>query len=400
MAAALLLRRVAALRPPSAWLAALLIALLHGAYTWWRGILLSGDSRTYADWSGRLADSGFDFAAIFTQGEIGGFPALLYALFVTLLALLRLLFGEGWMLALVLLQLATHIAVGVMIVRLAGRATDSRAPGSGAAGWAALLLYLACFDLLVWVPFVLSDATFVFLAFLIFYLAAARILGDSRNWLPVALPAAAGIFYRPTGIVLVPDLIWAFYLSRRRTPPQLRRVHLLLLAGAFAAGILLFAWLMQDPSRWPFDLLSGPFQVIAERYAAGEVMSGRFETHHAPPRTLLDFLLMIGDRFLHFFAIGAADYSLAHWLVSAAFLLPCYLLSGWLLVALARGRTDFAAPARKLFYAAAGAILAYAVFHALILIDYDWRYRTPVLPHLILLAAGGLADLLRRVPAR
>ena len=27
-------------------------------------------------------------------------------------------------------------------------------------------------------------------------------------------------------------------------------------------------------------------------------------------------------------------------------------------------------------------------------VDFDWRYRAPILPHLILLAAGGLADLL------
>jgi hypothetical protein len=62
-------------------------------------------------------------------------------------------------------------------------------------------------------------------------------------------------------------------------------------------------------------------------------------------------------------------------------------------VALWRGRTGFGAGERKVFLAAFGAILSYAVFHGLVQVDFDWRYRTPILPHLILLAAGGLADL-------
>jgi hypothetical protein len=65
-----------------------------------------------------------------------------------------------------------------------------------------------------------------------------------------------------------------------------------------------------------------------------------------------------------------------------------------------RGRTGFAAPERKVFLAAFGAVLSYALFHALVQVDFDWRYRIPILPHLILLAAGGLADLARRGSAR
>jgi hypothetical protein len=35
------------------------------------------------------------------------------------------------------------------------------------------------------------------------------------------------------------------------------------------------------------------------------------------------------------------------------------------------------------------------VFHGLLQVDFDWRYRVPVLPHLALLAAGGVAVLRR-----
>ena len=185
----------------------------------------------------------------------GGFPAILYALFGTLLALLRLAFGGGWATALVALNFAAHVALGLLIVRLAARVT-----GSGLAAWGALLLYLGCFDLLMWVPLVLSDATFVLLAFGIFALAAARILGDSRGWAAVLAPAAAGSLLPAdrNGPAPRPRL---GDLSGEDRRPELRR-------GPRAGGarrsasrplVLAFAWFAQDPGRWPFDSLSAAF---------------------------------------------------------------------------------------------------------------------------------------------
>jgi hypothetical protein len=167
------------------------------------------------------------------------------------------------------------------------------------------------------------------------------------------------------------------------------------LAIATALLALAFAWLMQDPARWPFDPLATAFRDTAAAYARGEVVSARPETFHSPPRQLADYLLISADRFVHFFAIDAAAFSRRHTAVGLVFFLPCYVLAAWLAVALWRGRTGFPAGERKVFLAAFGALFSYALFHALVQVDFDWRYRLPVLPHLILLASGGLADLVR-----
>lgn len=387
------LQRLAAVGPPSLRLVILLVALLHGAYVLAAGVTLASDSAGYAFWSQRLLDSGFDYAGAMADSNTT-FPPILYVLFATLLALLRLAFASGWTVALVALNLAAHVLLGALIVRLAVRLT-----GSGPAGWGALLLYLGCFDLLMWVPFILSDATFVCLAFVIFTLAAARILGDSRGWLKLLVPAVAGVFYRPTGMVLLPDLAWAIYLSR--TTKKVGRWPLVAaIAASVAALVVAFAWFVQDPGRWPFAAFAGSFRSVASGYALGEVVSGRLETFHAPPGPLVDYILISADRFLHFFAFDAAAFRRAHLAVELAFFLPCYALAAWLAVSLWRGRTAFAAPERKVFLAAFGAVFCYALFHALVQVDFDWRYRVPILPHLILLAAGGLADLARRVEGR
>lgn len=381
--------RLAGLLPPRLWVAALVIAAGHAGHVLARGAILSPDSQAYAYWSARLIDSGFDYPTLLAEAS-QSFPPILYVLFATLLAALRLPFGGEWANGLVAVNFAAHVALGVLVVKMAARLT-----ANGVAAWGALLLFMGCFDLLMWVPFVLSDATFVFLAFLIFTLAAARILDSSKSWLAVLGPAAAGVFYRPTGMVLLPDLAWAVYLSRSGPGRVRRGPALAILAASVAAMMLAFAWFIQDPGRWPLESLSNAFRAVAAEYALGEVVSARPETYHLPPRALLDYLLISADRFLHFFAIGAATFSLGHWLVQLAFFLPCYALAGWLAVALWRGRTAFSDLERKVFLAAFGAVLSYAVFHALVQVDFDWRYRTPILPHLILLAAGGLADLLK-----
>jgi hypothetical protein len=376
--------------PPGPVLTALSLLAGGGLYLLPTGVKVSSDSASYAYWSARLVESGFDYGVIVPQAQTS-FPAALYALFATLLGLLQIAFGAYWREALVALNLLAYTGVGVLLVRLGVRIT-----GSGAAGWAALLLYLGCFDILHWVPFALSDTTFIFLAFSIFSLAAARILGDARGWGGVAGLAAAAVFYRPTGIVLLPDLALAAWLSRLRKPLRVPAAWAALSGCAIAVAVVVFAAAMQDPARWPFGPLSRAFATVARGYAVGEVVSGRSETFHAPPQQLLDFVLISADRFVHFFAPGASHFSLGHWAVQMLFFLPCYALAAWLVLALCRGTTSFGAAERKVLLAAAGAVMAYALFHALVQVDYDWRYRLPILPHLILLASGGVADLWRR----
>lgn len=382
---------LARLDGPSVATSLILLAACHGPYVLWRGMVASPDSVTYAHFASRLADSGFDFAAIYAEVQHSFAPAL-YALFVALLAGLRTLFGSDWPAALVALNFAAHIGLGILLVGLARRVT-----GSGAAAWTALLLYLGCFEILQWVPYLLSDTSFILIAFSIFTLAARRILGLARGWLTVFAAAMVGIFYRPTGMVLVPDLAWAFYLARSPGSRIPRGRLLAILVALGLAGAALFAWLVQDPSRWPFDTLSGAFNQIAHGYGIGEIVFDRPGTFHAPPVTLIDHMLISGDRFLHFFAPWTEGFSSTHIVLQLLFFIPCYGLASWLVIALLRGTTGLPPAARDVLFAATGAVLSYAAFHALVQVDYDWRYRLPVLPHLILLASGGAALLAGRV---
>lgn len=386
-------RLVRTLRPMPAGAAFAVAALVHGAYAAAVGVTHAGDTRVYAQAADRLIASGFDYASVVGQTQ-AMYPPALYVLFASVVALLKLLFGERWDVAVVVLNVLAAAGVAGLLVTAARRAT-----GSAAAAWCAMGLFLVSFGIVIWTPVVLSDTTFFFVAFLVFALAADRVLHRERSWVPVFVLAAAAAFYRPPGVVLAPAVAWAMFLAHSR-PGAARRTATAAASLAAVVGTVVFSWIMQQPSRWPVHALSGTVRETARTYSIGEVVSARPLTYHAPPVSVPEYAAVAGDRFLHFFAVTAADFSLPHNLVNALFFVPVYALAAWLLVAMLRDRDGLSQPQRDVFLAAAGFVLFTAAFHGLLQVDFDWRYRLPILPHLVLLAAGGAAVLLRRRDVR
>jgi hypothetical protein len=379
---------------PGTWTTFAFILVLHGAYVLWTGVLTGMDSQVYDHFAGRLIETGFNLHLV--QSEVhSSYPAILYLLFVTLVVGLKLVFGGSWPVALVAINLLAHAGLGALLVRLTARAV-----ATPVAVWTCLLFYLFSYDLLQWTPYVLSDTSFVFIIFTIFALAADRIMAERGNWAPVFGGALAAIFYRPTGIVLLPDLAWAFYLARSRRSRIPRGRIFAFLCAAALAGALLFAWILQHPPALPDGAFRWTLEETMKGYRIGEIVHDRPDTFHAPPAGTLDYLGIIGGRFLAFFTPTASTFDLVHDVAQWAFFLPAYGLAAWFAFLLLRGRTALAPRARDVCFAALGAIFAYGAVHALLQVDYDWRYRMPIIPHLILLAAAGASELARRVAPR
>lgn len=379
---------LAAVPPPRPLLAWGGLILLIGAFAALRGPGFMPDSATYQMWADRLLEERFDlFGLVAEHGSIFG---LTYLLFVSLVAVLKMAFGAAWAWALLLLNVMAVAGVGALLARLAFRIT-----GSGAASWAALCMFAGSYDLLQWVPRVGSDSTFLLLAYGVFLMEVTRIVDGTGRWSFVFAASAGASLYRPTGIVLIPISLWSFYISRTTAAPtgRTRLLITLFILGCVAAALLGFLW--QDPSRWPFGFGALEIEAIGRGYNEGQVVWDRRETYHNPPNSILGYWSITFDRLLHFFAPGAAGFSAKHWAAQALFFGPVYILGGWFTFALARGTAGVGRRESDACFAAIGAILAYAAFHAVIQIDYDWRYRIPVIPHLILLAAGGVSLVLR-----
>ncbi len=371
------------LRPERAAFVALLAIM--GLNLLWFGPGMGGDTPTYLLWADRLRASHFDLI-----GEIRAFnqpAAITYSLFVTLLALLRML-GPAWLAGLLVLNLVAMAAVGALVVRLVVRITGDRR-----CGWIALVLLLACHDLWQWSRYLLSDPIFLLLAYGVFLMEARRLLGVRKRWLTVFAASAVASLFRPTGIVMFPITAWSFLLANTANTRLSRRRILAGLVVIGALGLGLFGAIVQAPGHWPLGPTRPLFDLIASDYAKGQVVWDRLETFHASPQGLTDVWLISLDRLWHYFAIGAAGFSHGHWLVNLVFFVPTYALAGYFVVRLVGGRSRLGRGEQNVCYAALGAIVFYALFHGAIQVDYDWRYRVPILPHLILLAACGAGEL-------
>src|SRR5207249_102818 len=114
----------------------------------------------------------------------------------------------------------------------------------------------------------------------------------------------------------------------------------------------------------------------------GEVVYDRPETSRRPPRTVSDHLVIKADRFVRFFQVTSSKYSWTHNAVNLAYFVPLYLFG---VVGLVHGWRSADRRRRSLIRLLALWIGVYAFFHALTVLDFDWRFRTPLIPHLALL---------------
>ena len=338
--------------------------LVHGAATAGR-FALAPDSALYV----RLAS---DFSTM-SQYQA---PIWTKAVYIALLAAARAISPAHWMALMIAVNVASSGAVAVMLVDLVRRASRS-----AVAPAVALVFYLACYEVIQWMRFVLTDALFAAVAFVPFYLLGRRILieGEPRRPLLLTVSVLLAAFIRPPGLLLVPLVLFGeLVLVERRIRP---RAAAAIVAVAAVALFVFRSAVVNDPARvWPFAFLKPKIVQLANVEKRGEVVDGRRETFRPPPRSAADHAVIAADRFVRFFQVTTAGFSRLHNVVNALYFIPLYVLGA---IAVWKGE-------RRRFVAALLVwIGGFAFFYALTVLDFDWRYRLPLMPHLIALAALG-----------
>jgi hypothetical protein len=148
-----------------------------------------------------------------------------------------------------------------------------------------------------------------------------------------------------------------------------------------AAAALVHAWFMLHPEKWPLTAFAGWIRQLSGEYRRGIVVFDRPATFTAPPNSYLDFALLTARKWAFYFTPWLADYSGSHKVLNLVFFVPTYLLGA---AAVATYRDRRAKFLLLLF------LIAFSAFHAMQQIDFDHRYRLPVLPALIILAGAGV----------
>lgn len=384
----------------NSWAVFAVILLFDGALLWKTGpAAVAADAKWYADAARQLAALNFDFSRYFSQVESPISP-IFYIGFVTLVALCQKLLGAHWLHGVLLLNVTALALVGTLLVRLVLRLTNQKS-----AALVTLVLFLACLDMFNWARFVLTDTIFMALVGVLFVCIVRALTAETRSeskkyGFSALFLLFMAPFCRPTGVVLFPIVAVCFFAARtleaEKTNRKLTRAQsAALICSLLVAVSLADAVLMQDIGRWPLpgaEALRLPY--YAKLYHEGVVINARPETYGAPPHAVLEFLALSARRFVYFFAFWSSQgFSRGHNLALSIFFLPAYFLVLTAIIYFLRGRTHFSRATEMSLVFAVVFIVGYAFFHAHTEIDYDWRYRLPVMPLLIFSASLGFAVL-------
>jgi hypothetical protein len=354
----------------------LFVAAVHGLMT--RGNAIVGiDTTVYVAFADQVRAGTWN--GVFDSSRV----LWTKTIYIALLAAARAISSVHWPLIMVAVNVLCSAATAVLLVAVMRRATSSVLATA-----VALAFYVAAFDIFTWVRWVLTDTIYTLAALAVFVLVAIPILDPaaSRRYGLLTIALLFAVFSRPPGLVLVAlTLVAALWFW---PPMRLRRGLLatMLLVTVVVVGFR--TYIVHDPGRWPVHPLRQKIHEFAAREKSGEVIFARQEAFRPPARTFDDHLVIQADRFARFFQVTAAGYSRAHNLYNLLYYAALYLLA---VIGVAYAARRDLVRLTLLWF------LAFAVFHAITLLDYDWRFRTPVMPQLIVLAALGAEVVLQRV---
>jgi hypothetical protein len=263
-------------------------------------------------------------------------------------------------------------------------------------------LFLLAGDLMIFVPFVLSDLMFwgMSTSVVAMGIAAVGVVDDESRpqsvlgiWVGGTVLTVIAIAFRPAALPLVAFWITAvaLYFGRGvavRWLPRLLGVAALLALAAIAAH----AYVLMHPAWWPLGPLPAMLDLLSSEYRAGVlVYAPGSNLTVAPALDWLGAMRLTFEKWMYFLTPWLRHYSAAHAGLNLLFFAPAYGLSA---AALANMRRLLPGAQRAVALLAVYA-LSLSVFHALMQIDYDHRYRLPLLPVLIMLAAIGLESVRR-----
>jgi len=356
--------------------------VVHGLYTHGHPIL-GTDTALYIDLAEDLTHG--KWSNVFTPDAVR-WTKLIY---IAVLALARRVAPAHWPAIMVALNLLCSALTAALINRFVFRATRSVA-----ATVASLLYYLTMIDIAYWVPFVLTDTPFVLTSLLPFIVIGRAVIGEPlrRHRLMLTLAVALAATSRPPGVIVALTAIFAeiVFVPPPEKNRRLRKALVIALFAAIVVAACVRTYVIAEPSRWPFHWIRSRIDFIAAIENRGEVIFMRHETdRRQPPRTPIDYAGMAGERFLRVFQFASPLYSTRHNITNWLAFGSMYLFG---IYALLRGDPR----RRTLVLTTILWIGVSAVFLALTMLDSEWRYRVPMLPQFIVLAACGIADVTAR----
>ncbi len=359
---------------------------------------MSPDSRFYSGEADKVISLDFNLP-LFLGTPDSNLPLLPYMGFILLVALLKILLGQYWGFGLIGLNLIISSFAIICFFRLIQ--TYSKFKLTIIIGF---LFLLIAQDLRLWNAYVLSDTIFSSLVyFTVFFAVTTTISNNGKRpihilWLSLLLLAM--IFFRPAfpAIAVALGLYWAwFFLTTKMKIEEkrgrLNRYIFIFLFFLIVVCIFLFAYLIHLASIGQIKSSSYSFNLDVKMFNEGWIIHDRPELSHKPPTNYFDFVIIILERIIFFFAFTSGSFSWFHNLINVLVFVPTYFLVLVGTINFFKLNLELNEIRKNVSCICIMTIICFSVFHSFTLIDFDWRYRAPIILPLNTLACLG-ADFL------
>ena len=374
-----------------------LVSVVWGLITLKEGIIFAPDSRGWSNYGDLLIKHNFNYFNFLSDTNFIT-PIVLYSAWVTVVAITKLIFGNYWGTAIVVVSYISAVYTMLLILK----ATRMFSEKSACVIFACIALIL-CFDFHMWIRYVLSDILYASICFAILFLSLNLFRDPSRpqkRFVISLILIGIAVVFRP----VFPPLLAFIFLSllvglilKSEGYDTNKRQRLIINLTIFACiaiptALVLHSYVMLDPSNWPFPFFKAWILQISNEYHLGITVYKRPETYQPPPIGVLDYLFITISKFFYFFVIDLDGYSKMHAFLSYIFFLPIYAFSAFSLFQLYKKESGLTPIKWWIIFSCFIFIFLFAFFHSCNEIDYDLRYRVPCLPPLILLATIGFNE--------
>jgi len=368
------------------YLSIILSFLVIACYHLNSGFYMSPDSNKFSRWANDLIELNFNFYDFyFTDKSINErISPFFFTIPIFITALCKVIFGSEWQNAFLLFNLILVFFSMLIFARIL-LIIEVRT----LLIFLSLPLIMTSVDLLTWPRYILSEMNYVFLVILSIYIITKGLVENKFNYFLLFLITFFMLITRPSSISVILVIIFFIIIlkSQFKIKPKNLLAYLLIL---FISVPLLFSLLyyfleinFYENTKLNWWLLS--------KVKTGMIIHDRPETWVDTPENFHDVVYIYFLRLINFFNPYAVNFSIIHIVLNSIQTFLIFLsLIFWSLFG---GHAKYQ---DKLFFFVILLSFSVASFHSFTLIDYDWRYRFPIILPLIMLFPISLEMILKK----
>ena len=372
----------------------LLSVIIYTFYLFFNGPLLSPDSLTFSSWSDKLIKYNFNILDYLNSFDSSKNPPIFYFVFIYFLSLIKFIFGDSWQTIFIILNLISIEIIIFITYFLTYKLTNSIICSLYSS-----FFTIFCLEIILWIPFILTDIFFCFLSTLSIFLFIYGFNSKRfKKFLFITLFIFVNLlilFSRPSGLPIFLSsflcLMIIFTLEKINY-----KVDILFLKFVFKTILIIsisisFIYLI---IIYNYETLSFNLPIFLDNliilFKDGLVIHSRYETYSNDPLIFYEYIFLLIKRIIYVFVFYLNSYSNFHNIGNIIIFSPIYLLAtiGIYLVTFKKIILNEYSKLFILYFIIF--MFANIFFISFTFMDYDFRYRLPLMPLIIIFSSISL----------